>query len=148
MRTKSAVTRTWLWGLALIAAGVVVGGAGLALMFASASYEETAPGVYNMVSLPGLGWVWAAVGGIGVLALIAGGVVQFIAWIGAMVLSYRAQHMTWFLLLLILGLLGFELLMMLVYVLAGPDEARAPGAQPQPAQPAAPAPPSTFVPSA
>lgn len=150
MRKKSTITRTWLWGLGLIVGGLIVGGIGIGLMFASGTYVQTEPGVYNMTSLSGIGWLWAAVGAIGFLASAVGGIVQLVAWIGAMILTYRIHNMTWFLLLLILGLLSFQLIVMLAYVLAGPDETQVQGPQPtpQPPQPTAPQPPSTLAPSA
>ena len=56
----------------------------------------------------------------GLLIVIAGGVAQFVAWIGALMNTSRLEDKTWFILLLVLGLLSFGLIAMLVYVVAGP----------------------------
>ena len=58
---------------------------------------------------------------LGVLGIVAGGIGQFIAWIGALVNTSRLEDKTWFVVLLVLGLLSFGFIPMLVYVLGGPD---------------------------
>jgi hypothetical protein len=58
---------------------------------------------------------------IAVLALIGGGLAQFVAWVGALVNTAELQDKTWFLVVLLLGLLSFGFVALLVYVLAGPD---------------------------
>ena len=62
------------------------------------------------------------------LAIIGGSLGQFVAWIGAVVNTARLDDKTWFVVLLVLGLLSFGFIAMLVYVLAGPD-----GTAPRPA---------------
>jgi hypothetical protein len=61
---------------------------------------------------------FAIVGG---LLVLAGSIGQFVAWIGALVNTSRLADKTWFVVLLVLGLLSFGFIAMLVYVLAGPD---------------------------
>jgi hypothetical protein len=56
-----------------------------------------------------------------VIAIVGGAIGQFIAWIGAVVNTSRLEDKTWFVVLLVLGLLSFGFIAMLVYVLAGPD---------------------------
>ena len=72
---------------------------------------------------------------LGVLAIIGGSLGQFVAWIGAVVNTARLDDKTWFVVLLVLGLLSFGFIAMLVYVLAGPD-----GTAPAPAPPTNPRP--------
>jgi hypothetical protein len=62
-------------------------------------------------------WI-AAIGG---LLIVGGSIGQFVAWIGAMVNTARLPDKTWFVILLVTGLLSFGFIAMLVYVLAGPD---------------------------
>ena len=57
---------------------------------------------------------------LGLLGIVAGGIGQFVAWIGAVVNTSRLDDKTWFVVLLVLGLLSFGFIAMLVYVLAGP----------------------------
>ena len=62
---------------------------------------------------------WFAMFG-GILVLI-GAIGQFVAWIGALVNTSKLVDKTWFILLLVLGLLSVGFIAMLVYVIAGPD---------------------------
>ena len=67
---------------------------------------------------------FAIVGG---LIVLVGSIGQFVAWIGALVNTSRLADKTWFIVLLVLGVLSIGFIAMLVYVLAGPD-----GTEPQP----------------
>ena len=63
---------------------------------------------------------FAIVGG---LLVIAGSIGQLVAWIGALINTSRLVDKTWFIVLLVTGLLSFGFIAMLVYVLGGPDDA-------------------------
>ncbi len=63
---------------------------------------------------------------IGVLVMAGGGIGQFIAWIGAVLNTARLQDKTWFVVLLLLGLLSFGFVAMIAYVIAGPDGTETP----------------------
>lgn len=75
--------------------------------------------------------VWAAVASdlvvtvtlvvVGSLVMLAGVVAGVVSWIGALFNTARLDDKTWFLSLLVLGLLSFGVLAMVGYVLAGPD---------------------------
>ncbi len=79
-------------------------------------------------------WTTASVAAIGFLIAIAGGIVQLAAWIGALVNTNMLQDKTWFIVLLVGGILGlsFGLLgfaAMVAYLVAGPDGTASPEAQ-------------------
>lgn len=63
--------------------------------------------------------------------LVAGAVVQVVAWIGALIDTYDSPDKTWFVVLLIGGLLGLlgvvlaPFAVMVVYLISGPDTVRA-----------------------
>ncbi len=69
---------------------------------------------------------------IAALVLIVASIAQFVAWIGMLLESAPLQSKAWFVVLLVMGLLGFGLVTMLVYILAVPAPVTAP-AGPQPA---------------
>jgi hypothetical protein len=56
-----------------------------------------------------------------VLVLIGAAIAQFVAWLGAVLNTSRLQDKTWFVILLVTGLLSFGFIAMIVYVVAGPD---------------------------
>jgi hypothetical protein len=123
--TKSTVTKTFVGSLIAMVAGLFVVAAGILLALATGTFEMTGPdvtGFHLSASAPAaLGLAF-----IGVLAIVGGAIGQFIAWIGAVVNTSRLDDKTWFVVLLVLGLLSFGFIAMLVYVLAGPDGTAAP----------------------
>ncbi len=126
--TKSTITRTWIAGLVVLAAGLVLAGVAIFLMLAyGGTFTQTSTNSYDFV--PNLdSYFWMTVGLIiagGILAGV-GGIVQLAAWIGALVNTYRLQDKTWFTILvlggvfgLVFGLVGFAV--MVAYVIAGPE---------------------------
>jgi len=118
--TKSTVTKTFVGSLIAMVAGLLLVVGGILLALATGTFEMTGPdvtGFHLSASAP------AAVGMafIGVIAIVVGGIGQLVAWIGAVVNTSRLDDKTWFVVLLVLGLLSFGFIAMLVYILAGPD---------------------------
>jgi hypothetical protein len=102
---KSTLSRTWIAGLGLLAIGVVAGLVG----------QATRSG--------------QSMGGLFVVAMIAiaiGALLQFIAWVLAMVATARIKAWGWFAVLLVGGILGLEFFVMLAYIIKGPDELHMP----------------------
>lgn len=122
--TKGIITRTWIWGIIGMVAGLVVAGVATAIMLAyGGTYVSARSGNgYDFVPTPG-GTFWSTVVLICVGGLIAlsGIIAQFVAWVGALVNSYQLQDKMWFLLTLLLGLIGFGLVVMIVYLIAAPE---------------------------
>jgi len=150
--TKPMITKTWIAGLVVLAAGLVVAVVGVALMLAyGGTFTQIAGTANSYTFVPTLdSFFWSTVVVIvvgGVLAAI-GGVVQLAAWIGGLVNSYRLPDKTWFAVLLLggvfglaFGLIGFAV--MVAYVIAAPEGRLY--SRPE-AQPAAPR-PSTLAPT-
>jgi len=127
--SKSTIGKLWWGGLAGIAGGFIVAGISVAVMLAfGGTFTATGDGKnYNFVPNYDATYWWS------VIVIVVGGVVallgmfsQFIAWIGALVNSWHLPEKAWFVLLLVLGLLGhvFGLVMMIVYLIAGPDSTK------------------------
>ena len=129
--TKSTITRTWIGGLAVFAAGIVASMVGVFLMLAYGGTFTQIAGTNKYDFTPDLGgffWTTVAVIVIGGLVAAVGGVVQLAAWIAAMVNSYALPEKGWFLVLLLGGLLSFVFApigfaAMVAYVIAAPDGA-------------------------
>src|SRR5580765_1724005 len=118
--SKAIVTRLFVGSLIAIVGGVVLVGVGILLAFANGSFVMSGPDVTGIDSSP---FTWSMIGLaiVGVLAIVGGAIGQFVAWIGAVLNTSRLEDKTWFIVLLVLGLLSFGFVAMLVYVLAGPD---------------------------
>lgn len=143
--TKSTITKTWIAGLIVIVAGLLVGGISLGLMLAyGGTFQPAQSGTGQdfVPSMDGTFWTTVSFMILGFTAAAAGGLVQVVAWIGALVNTYPLQDKTWFVVLLVGGLLSFAFGMvgfavMVAYLIAGPDgtatqEPRIPTATPQP----------------
>lgn len=50
------------------------------------------------------------------------GITQFIAWVGAVLNTAPLEDQTWFIVLLVTGLLSSGFIAMIVYLVAGPDD--------------------------
>jgi hypothetical protein len=121
---KSTITKTWLGGIIAIALGFIAAGVAIGLMLAYGGTFTSAPNGEGYDFVPtqdGFFWTTVAIIVAAFFVAVAGAIVQFVAWIGALVNSYQLQDKLWFLLTLILGLIGFGLVVMIVYLIAAPD---------------------------
>lgn len=69
----------------------------------------------------GLAWLMLSLAGLGVLLMVLASIGLFIAWIGAVVSTAALPDKTWFIVLLVGGLLSVGFPVTLAYVIAGPD---------------------------
>ncbi|HYM65698.1 MAG TPA: hypothetical protein VEW68_00245 [Patescibacteria group bacterium] len=127
--SKSTVTRIWIGGLVVLAAGLVLALGGVALMLAYGGTFTQVAGTNSYDFVPKVdGFFWTTIALIvsgGILAAV-GGLTQLVAWIGALFNTYQITDRTWFAIVLaggllgmVTGLIGFAT--MLAYVVAGPD---------------------------
>jgi hypothetical protein len=127
--TKSTITRTWIGGLAVFAAGIIGALSGVFLMLAYGGTLTQVAGTSRYDFTPSMNdFFWVAVGVLVISGLIAlvGSIVQLAAWVGACFNSYLLESKAWFAVLLLGGLLSFFLAplgfaAMLAYVIAGED---------------------------
>jgi hypothetical protein len=127
----------------LFVAAIVAFGAGLVLCFAAlwavlASDAIDLGGSY-VIDVNGGSGAWTALGlvVVGSLAILGGTVAAVVSWIGALVNTWQIEDKLWFASLLGLGLLGFGVVAMIAYVVAGPDGTKQ-GITPALVSPAAP----------
>jgi hypothetical protein len=123
--TKSTVTKIFIGSLFAIAGGVVLLAAGLFLAYVNGTFIMRGPDVVG-IHPSAFTWSMAAVAIVGILAVIGGALAQFVAWIGAVLNTSRLEDKTWFIVLLVLGLLSFGFIAMIVYLVVGPDGTRQP----------------------
>jgi hypothetical protein len=121
--TKSTVTKLFIGSLFAIAGGVVLLAAGLFLAYVNGTFIMRGPDVVG-IHPSALTWSMAGLAVVGILAVLGGALAQFVAWIGAVLNTSRLEDKTWFIVLLVLGLLSFGFIAMLVYLVAGPDGTR------------------------
>ena len=124
--SKPTITRLFIGSVVAVVAAIVLGIFACTGAFANGVFEVDGPDVV------GMNWsatTWWMIGLIVVagLAVIGGAIGGLVAWIGALLNTWRLEDKTWFILLLVLGLWNFGLIAMVLYVIAGPD-----GTLPQP----------------
>lgn len=123
--SKSSVTKLFVGSLIAVIGGLVILLAGVWLAFANSTFVMSGPDVTGIESSP-FAWSMVGLAIIGMIAMIGGAIGQFVAWIGAVINTAYLEDKTWFVVLLVLGLLSFGFVAMLVYVIAGPDGTKAP----------------------
>ena len=121
--SKQTVTRLFVGSLIAIVAGSVLAALGIGFAFAAGAFITSNQGVTGVdaTQFTVEAIVFMTIGALGV---VGGAIGQFVAWIGAVINTSRVEDKTWFILLLVLGLLSFGFIAMLIYVLAGPDGTR------------------------
>ena len=118
--TKSTVTRLFVGSVIAVAAGLVLGLAAVIVAFGSNSLVMSGPDVVG-IEPTAFAWSMVALAVVGVLAIVGGAIGGLVSWIGALLNTAELEDKTWFVLLLILGILSFGLVAMIAYVIAGPD---------------------------
>ena len=150
--TKSVITKVWIGGLAVFAAGIVVAIVAVFLMLAYGGTFTQMAGTTNYDFVPNMnGFFWVTVGLIvaGGLSGLVGSIAQFVAWIAGLINSYALPEKVWFLVLLVGGVLSLAFApigfgVMIAYVIAAPDSTTYRHAQmPVPAQQPRPLAPTT-----
>jgi hypothetical protein len=125
--SKLTVTKLFVGSLIAIVGGVVLLVAAVLLALANGSFVMSGPNVTG-INPSAFTWTMVGLASVGILATVGGAIGQFVAWIGAVINTSRLDDKTWFIVLLVLGLLSFGFIPMLVYVLVGPDGTKvAPG---------------------
>ncbi len=118
--SKATITRVFVGSIVAFVGAIVLLVVAILAAFASGAVVTTGPDVTGFEP-SALAWTTVGFMAVGVLVAIGAAIAQFVAWIGAVINTSRLEDKTWFILLLVLGLLSFGFIAMLVYVLAGPD---------------------------
>ena len=118
--TKSTVTRLFGASVIAVVAGFVLGFVAVIVAIASNSLVMRGPDVVG-IEPTGLAWSMVGVAVLAVLAIVGGAIGGLVSWIGALLNTALLEDKTWFVLLLVLGILSFGFVAMVAYVIAGPD---------------------------
>jgi hypothetical protein len=117
--SKPVITKLFVGGFIALIAGVILGVGALIAAFATRSIVFSGPPAD--VQITPFGWSMVGVCAIGCLTIFGGAIAGLVAWIGAVVNTAQLEDKTWFVVLLVLGLLSFGFVAMLAYVIGGPD---------------------------
>jgi hypothetical protein len=118
--TKSTVTKIFVGSLVAIAGGLVLFVVAGLVAYGNNSFVMNGPDVVG-VKPTFFGWSMIALSSLGVVVMAGGAIAQFVAWVGAVLNTALLDNKTWFVVLLLTGLLSFGFVAMIVYLIAGPD---------------------------
>lgn len=123
LMSKRSVTRLFVGAIVVVGAGLALGFAALSAALASDAIDV---GGSDVISVSGGSGAWTALGLVivGSLAILVGTVAAVVSWIAALLNTWQLEDKTWFGSLLAAGLLGFGVIAMIAYVVAGPDGMR------------------------
>jgi hypothetical protein len=107
-----------------LVAGFVLTGITFALAISNDIFIMSGPDVTGVKSGV-LSWTLLGLMGLAMLLLLFAAVTHFVAWIGAVLNTAQLPDKTWFVVLLVVGLLGLVFFATVAYVIAGPDGVKA-----------------------
>lgn len=118
--SKKNITRLFVAAVVAVGAGLVLGFAALGTALATDAIDF---GGSYVIDVNGGSGAWTALGLVivGSLVILGGTVAAVVSWLGAMLNTWQLEDKMWFWSLLALGLLGFGVVAMIAYVVAGPD---------------------------
>ena len=122
--SKATIVKIFWGSLIGLAGGLVLLILAGALALGNDVFIMNGPDVVGVRS-SALAWLLAGLCALAMLVIFAAAVAIFVAWIGAVLNTANLPSKGWFAALLVIGLLGFQFIATLIYVIAGPDGAPA-----------------------
>jgi hypothetical protein len=118
---KSTITRLFVGGSLAVITGAILAISAVWIAISNDVFVMNGP---DVVGLNGSTFAWSllVVAGAGAVAVIAGFVVGFVSWIGALLHASQLERKTWFVGLLLLGIFNLGFFAMIAYLVAGPDD--------------------------
>lgn len=121
--SKHTITRLFAGSLISVVGGLALLFAVGGLAYANGGFVMDGPDIVG-VHATAVGWALLGVAGLAAVLVVAAVIVQFVAWVAALLNAAQLPDKTWFAVLLATGLLSFGLLGMIVYLIAAPDAHR------------------------
>jgi hypothetical protein len=117
---KSTVVKLFVGSAFAFVAGIFLALVTLWFAYANGAFVMSGPDVTGIETTP---FAWAMVGlfALALVPLIGGLIGGLVSWIGALLNTAQVDDKTWFIVLLVLGLLSFGIVAMIAYVIGGPD---------------------------
>jgi hypothetical protein len=117
---KVVIVKAFVGSLLGFATAVVIFAVAAGLALANDSFIMNGPDVVGIRTDP-FGWTMIGLAALAVLVLIGATMGLFVAWLGAVLNTANLADKTWFVVLLVGGLVSVGFLATLAYVIAGPD---------------------------
>jgi hypothetical protein len=124
--SKTSIVRLFWSSLAAFAGALVLFFVAVGLVYVSGGFVMDGPDVVG-IEPTAFGWSMIGVAAFTLLVLILAALAQLIAWVAAVVDTAGLPDKTWFIVLLVSGLVGVGFVAMIAYAVAGPDGKRVNG---------------------
>jgi hypothetical protein len=118
--SKTTVSRIFLSSVIAVIAGAVLAFAAVWIAYANGVFVMDGHDVVGVRATP-MAWTIVGLATLAALTIVAGFIGGLVSWIGALLNTARLEDKTWFILLLVLGVLSFGLIAMIAYLIGGPD---------------------------
>jgi hypothetical protein len=118
--SKATVVSLFVGSVIAVIAGALLAFAAVWIAYANGVFVMQGPDVVGVQPSP-FAWSMVGLALVAALAMIGGFVGGLVSWIGALLNTAQVENKTWFILLLVLGLLSFGFVAMIAYLIAGPD---------------------------
>lgn len=118
--SKKNITRLFVGAIVAVVAGVVLG---IAALWAALASDAIDLGGGDYIDVNGGSGAWTALALVivGSMVMLGGTIAAVVSWIGALLNTWQLEDKLWFGALLAGGLLGLGVVVMIAYVVAGPD---------------------------
>ena len=118
--SKKNIARLFVGATVAVAAGVVLG---IAALWAALASDAIDRGGSDYIDVNGGSGAWTALALVivGSMVMLGGTIAAVVSWIGALLNTWQLEDKLWFGALLAGGLLGLGVVVMIAYVVAGPD---------------------------
>src|SRR5512142_2688708 len=104
--SKSLVSRLFLGSILAVVAGLIFGFIAVIAAYGAGAFVMDGPDVVGVEATP-YAWTMVAVAVISLIAIALGALGGLVSWIGALLNTALLADKTWFVVLLVLGLLSF-----------------------------------------
>ena len=119
--SKQMIARLFFGSLAAFLGSMLVAAAAVMVAVNREVFIMNGPDVVGV--RPGTGaWAALTLGVLAVILLLTSAVGGFVSWVGALAATGRRTDKSWFIVLLVLGLLSIGFLATLIYLVAGPPD--------------------------
>ena len=117
--SRATVVGLFVGSVVAVIAGALLAFAAVWIAYANGVFVMQGPDVVGVQATP-FGWSMVGLAVVAAVAVIGGFIGELVSWIGALLDTAQVEDKTWFLFLLVIGLLSFGIVPMIAYVVAGP----------------------------
>lgn len=121
--SKATIVRVFVGSAIAVIAGLLLAFTAIWIGYANGVFVMQGHDVVGIETTP-FAWTVLGLAVVAALAMIGGFIGGLVSWIGALLNTAQVEDKTWFILLLVLGLLSFGVVAMIAYVIGGPDGTR------------------------